>query len=132
MTVWYVHPILSQSLENSTLTKALSIQIKCIGQKPNSGLIAELSPSSISESGYIKVLPTLQIADEAHGNIYAIGDVADTGSIKNGRAAVEQAQFVAENIVRAIKGKRSLKYRPQWFEGITDLTLGLVSDCAFL
>ncbi|KAL2008372.1 hypothetical protein VTN00DRAFT_8354 [Thermoascus crustaceus] len=99
--------------------------IKCIGQKPNSSLIAELSPSSITESGHIKVLPTLQIADEAHRNIYAIGDVADTGSIKNGRAAIEQAQFVAENIVRAIKGKKPLEYHPQWFEGFTELTLGL-------
>ncbi|KAL2002431.1 hypothetical protein VTN02DRAFT_6809 [Thermoascus thermophilus] len=99
--------------------------IKCTGQRPNSRLLAELSPSSITESGHIAVRPTLQIADQTHGNIYAVGDVAATGSIRNGRAAMEQAQLVAENIVRAIRGKRLVEYRPPRAGGFAELTLGL-------
>lgn len=105
----------------------LDIQIKCVGQKPNSNLLTEISPSSISPSGHIKVLPTLQIADPTYRNIFAIGDVTDA-PIKNGRSAVEQGQFVSKNIVRAIKGQKLQDYHAQWWEGLTEVTLGLVSN----
>lgn len=71
-------------------------------------------------------------ADEIHGNIYAIGDVIelDDGSstARNARSATEQAEIAATNIVRCIKGQRQkqIHYRPQWWEGGTKVTMGLV------
>ncbi|KAJ9192664.1 hypothetical protein DTO164E3_8247 [Paecilomyces variotii] len=105
--------------------------IKCVGQKPSSNLLTEISPSSISPSGHIKVLPTLQIADPTYRNIFAIGDVTDA-PIKNGRSAVEQGQFVSKNIVRAIKGQKLQDYHAQWWEGLTEVTLGLKKKVAYL
>lgn len=101
--------------------------MKCVGQSPNSKLIQALSPESISETGHVKVRPTLQLSDTSFKNIYAAGDIVDMDNIKNGRAAVEQAQAVAQNIVRSIKSQNQLEYRPQWWEGMTKLHVGLVS-----
>ncbi|PWY67137.1 FAD/NAD(P)-binding domain-containing protein, partial [Aspergillus sclerotioniger CBS 115572] len=47
--------------------------VKCVGQRPNSGLVQEWSPLSVSETGHVRVRPTLQIADEAFDCIYAAG-----------------------------------------------------------
>ncbi|KAE8419864.1 hypothetical protein BDV36DRAFT_250527 [Aspergillus pseudocaelatus] len=99
--------------------------VKCVGQRPNSKLIQALSPESISETGHVKVRPTLQLADTSLNHIYAAGDVVDMDNIKNGRAAVQQAQSVAQNIVRSIKSQNQLEYRPQWWEGMTKLHVGL-------
>ena len=106
----------------------LILQVKCVGQRPNSKLIQALSLESISETGHVKVRPTLQLADTSLNHIYAAGDVVDMDNIKNGRAAVQQAQSVAQNIVRSIKSQNQLEYRPQWWEGMTKLHVGLVSS----
>lgn len=72
--------------------------------------------------------PTLQLADSKYSNIFAAGDVVDINDARNGRSAVEQAQVVAQNIVRAIKHQELLEYQPKWWERAIKLTLGLVSD----
>ena len=59
-------------------------QIACTGYTPRSELIQTISPSSIDEWGYIKVRPTLQIADRELSNVFAAGDIADTGATKAG------------------------------------------------
>jgi apoptosis-inducing factor 2 len=59
--------------------------IVCTGQTPQSGLLASLSPSSINESAFIRVRDTLQVQDAALDNVFAIGDVADTGAAKAAR-----------------------------------------------
>ena len=90
-------------------------------------LVRSFSPSSISASGHVRVTPTLQLTDSKFGQIYAAGDLVDLDAIKNARAAFEQAQIVAQNIVRSIKGRKLLEYHSKWWEGTTKLTLGLVS-----
>lgn len=72
--------------------------------------------------------PTLQLADSKYSNVFAAGDVVDINEARNGRSAVEQAQIVAQNIVRAIKHQELLEYQPKWWERAIKLTLGLVSD----
>ncbi|KAK3373074.1 hypothetical protein B0T24DRAFT_249554 [Lasiosphaeria ovina] len=101
--------------------------INCTGQKPASGLIGDLTPSSIAASGHIKVKPTLQIADESLPNVYVCGDVADTHDMNpNSRIAARQAEIAADNIVRAARGKApTLEYKPRWGDGVIKLTLGL-------
>lgn len=78
--------------------------------------------------------PTLQIDDPSLPNIYACGDVAQTGVRNpNARAAMKQAQYVADNVVLAVQGREPSKlYTPSWADGVIKLTLGLVSFSVFL
>ncbi|KAF1812368.1 FAD/NAD(P)-binding domain-containing protein [Eremomyces bilateralis CBS 781.70] len=101
--------------------------IHCTGQKPSSQLLSDLAPGSISESGHIRVKPTLQIADDSLPNVYIIGDVADTGTRNpNARSAMRQGQIAADNITRVTWGKKpSHHYKPWWGEAVIKLTLGL-------
>ncbi len=103
-------------------------KIDSTGQKPLSGLIAQLSPSSISDSGHIKVKPTMQLEDDALPNFYAAGDVVKTDAPNvNARSAVGQATVAADNILLAIKGRQPRnQYKPSWLENTILLTLGLV------
>lgn len=66
--------------------------------------------------------------DERFSNIYAAGDLINVGTIKNGRSAMEQGQAVSQNILRAIRGEHQVIYQQKWWEGLTKLTLGLVSS----
>ncbi|KAL8381589.1 hypothetical protein RB595_005733 [Gaeumannomyces hyphopodioides] len=102
--------------------------ISCAGQRPASDVLAGLSPGSISESGHVRVLPTLQVADDSLPNVFACGDVADTGTANpNGRAAVKQAEVVADNILAmAVGGGRPCaEYKAHWADGAIKLTMGL-------
>lgn len=105
-------------------------QINCTGQKPASGLLADLAPDAIAPSGHIRVKPTLQIDDDSLPNIFACGDVADTKAPNpNSRIASRQAEVVADNIVLAARGKKPCcTYEPAWGDGVIKLTLGLVRN----
>ncbi|KAE8394835.1 hypothetical protein BDV23DRAFT_126500 [Aspergillus alliaceus] len=134
--------LLSDEAENGTVTLSsgetipCDYLVKCIGQHPNSKLIQLLSPESISESGHVKVRPTLQLIDMSLNHIYAAGDVVEMDNINNGRAAVQQAQRVSQNIVRSINSQSQLEYHPEWWEGMTKLHVGLgkalmwMGDCS--
>jgi NADH dehydrogenase FAD-containing subunit len=88
-------------------------------------------PDAISkETGCVLVKPTLQIAaaPTEHRNIFALGDVAETGGPKMARAGYLQAEVVCSNIIAMINGEEPpQKYRPIAMEGSTKLTLGKVS-----
>ncbi|KAI1294111.1 hypothetical protein F5Y03DRAFT_320354 [Xylaria venustula] len=101
--------------------------VNCAGQKPNSAMITELSPNSVTTSGHVRVKPTMQIDDESLPNVYVCGDVAETSTPNpNSRSARAQASVAADNVILAIDGhKPTNKYRPQWLEGLIKLTLGL-------
>lgn len=60
-------------------------QIVCTGQTPQSDILRSLSPESIDNKGFIRTLKTLQIDDKRYPNVFAIGDVADTGAHKAAR-----------------------------------------------
>lgn len=106
--------------------KLTFLQVVCVGQKPNSSLLRFLAPSALSQSGHISVERSLQVADSSYPRIYVAGDLIGNFVIKNARCAFEQAQVVAQNIVRAIQDQRPVEYRQQWWEGTTKITLGLV------
>ncbi|KAI1764195.1 FAD/NAD(P)-binding domain-containing protein [Hypoxylon sp. FL1150] len=101
--------------------------VNCTGQRPDSKLVAQLSPSSISESGHILTKPTLQIQDESLPNIYACGDVLETNTTHpNSRSAMRQARVCAFNVLAAAEGKKPKDiYEPHWLDGVIKLTLGL-------
>ncbi|TFB07809.1 Apoptosis-inducing factor 2 [Trichoderma ghanense] len=101
--------------------------VNCTGQRPLSEVLSNLSPTSISSTGHIKIKPTLQIADDSLPNVYACGDVADTNTPNpNARSAMRQATVVAENILLAVAGKTPRHvYENLWADGAIKLTLGL-------
>ncbi|KAK1219114.1 hypothetical protein PQX77_018180 [Marasmius sp. AFHP31] len=78
-----------------------------LNRRPRSSL-RTLSPESIDPvTKYIKVKPTLQIDSLApYDNVFAIGDVADTGAHKAARPGGVQAEIVARNIGMLIRAKK--------------------------
>ncbi|KAH7143667.1 hypothetical protein EDB81DRAFT_690331 [Dactylonectria macrodidyma] len=101
--------------------------INCTGQRPASDILKTLAPETISESGHIKVKPSLQIDNDSFPNIYACGDVADTKTPNpNGRSAHRQGDVAADNILQVIRGKKPVHvFASNWADGIIKLTLGL-------
>ncbi|KAK9441680.1 Pyridine nucleotide-disulfide oxidoreductase, NAD-binding domain protein [Metarhizium brunneum] len=108
--------------------------LNCTGQSPCSELLSSLSPQSISTNGYIKVKPTLQIADDECPNVYACGEVADTETpCPNARSAMRQAATVAKNILSVVDGKQPKHvYRHHWVDTFIKLTLGLDRSATFI
>ncbi|KAI1817026.1 FAD/NAD(P)-binding domain-containing protein [Poronia punctata] len=101
--------------------------VTCMGQKPNSKLVAELSPDTITPTCHVLVKPTMQIKDDSLPNVYVCGDVAEANIPNpNSRSAASQALIAADNIALAIDGhKPTNRYKPLWLEGLIKLTLGL-------
>ncbi|GKU12367.1 unnamed protein product [Fusarium langsethiae] len=109
--------------------------INCTGQKPASGILKGLSPSSIAPTGYISVKSTLQIADVQLPNIYICGDVADAKvPTPNGRAAIRQASVVVDNILASIRGQQPFyTYEYSWpMDSFIKLTLGLNRSTTYI
>jgi NADH dehydrogenase FAD-containing subunit len=104
-------------------------KVRCTGQKAASDIIAELCPDAVSPSGgFVKVKSSLQIADDRFSNIYAAGDIVASTGPKNARSAIRQAEFVSNNVLRAIQGQSLTMYHSNMLmEGGIELTLGLVS-----
>ena len=102
-------------------------QIKCTGQSPRSQLVKQFSPSSVSLTGNILIEKTFQIKNAPSPKIFALGDVVDLPGPRLGRAASMQGFFVADNIVRSIKGRSLNKYSESVIDKSIELTLGVVS-----
>lgn len=118
--------------------------IHATGQLPNNDLVRRnseslltcqvrslpsTSPDSIVNplNGYIRVRPTMQLADPAYPNMYAVGDIADTGAHKAARPGVGQAAVVAQNVAAMIAGKRS-HAESSIDPAAIHMTLGMVSS----
>ncbi|RYP68220.1 hypothetical protein DL769_005560 [Monosporascus sp. CRB-8-3] len=110
------------------------VLINCTGQRPASQLVADLSPDSVLETGQIRVKPTLQITDDSFPNVYACGDVAETGTQNpNARSAMRQGMIAAENVLLAIQGKAPrYEYIPHFADGAISLTVGLQHSVAYV
>ena len=101
--------------------------IKCIGQKPNSSILMDLSPTAFNDNGHIIVRPTLQVQDPSLTHVFAAGDVSDANDQRNSLSAMEQAVIVSQNIVNLIRRKKLISYHPQCREIENDLPLSIVS-----
>ncbi|PKX97890.1 NAD(P)/FAD-dependent oxidoreductase [Aspergillus novofumigatus IBT 16806] len=109
--------------------------ILATGQRPNNDLLTSLTPSRSGslinlDNGFIRVRPTLQLQDERFPNIFAVGDIADTGAQKAARPGSVQAGVVARNIQALIEGRRAEEeYAPS--PAAIHLTLGMKSNVIF-
>jgi apoptosis-inducing factor 2 len=80
------------------------LQLNCTGLQYNSSLMSSLSPQSLNlKNNCLHVLPTMQLADSRHPNIFVIGDVADTTALKNAVSGWFQGEVVARNITRLVR-----------------------------
>lgn len=85
------------------------LQLNCTGLQYNSALLASLSPQSLNlKNSCLYVLPTMQLADSRHENIFVIGDVADTIALKNAVSGWFQGEVVARNINRLVRNSDRL------------------------
>ena len=105
--------------------------ILATGQKPNNSLIKDLIPSNGDtlinpNNGFVRVRPTLQFLDTKYPNLFAVGDIADTGMHKAARPGAAQAAVAAKNIQALIEGKEPQE-QFSWSPPGIHLSLGLVS-----
>ncbi|KAF7623714.1 putative amid-like NADH oxidoreductase [Aspergillus flavus] len=105
------------------------------GQTPNNGLISELTPSTSEslinpDNGFIRIRPTMQFLDPKYSNLFAVGDIADTGLRKAARPGSAQAAVVAKNIQAMIEGKSPEDVFPRMPAAI-HLTLGMKYNVIF-
>lgn len=83
--------------------------ILATGQKPNNELVDTL-PTTDPEglvnqaNGFLRIRKSLQLQDAAYDNIFAVGDIADTGVHKAARPGAAQAKVVATNILSMLSG----------------------------
>ncbi|KAL6915109.1 hypothetical protein ACHAPO_010290 [Fusarium lateritium] len=122
-----------QSVQETSLTLAdgkertWDLVIPCTGLRPRSELLSQYSPKSIASNGEILVGPTLQVENvpSLKKNIFALGDVAQSGGPKQARAGIMQSDVVVNNLLRLIKGQPAeARYVPHFFENTLKLTLG--------
>lgn len=89
------------------------LQLNCTGLQYNSSLMSSLSPQSLNlKNNCLHVLPTMQLADSRHSNIFVIGDVADTTALKNAVSGWFQGEVVARNITRLVRNADSSPATP--------------------
>ncbi|KIN08613.1 hypothetical protein OIDMADRAFT_188209 [Oidiodendron maius Zn] len=118
-----------KSLRLAGVVQEFDFIIPCTGQHPNSSILESLESGVISKmTKQILVKPTLQLQDPngTLGHIFAVGDVANTGGPKMGRAGLFQSEVVVKNILAMIDQREpAATYKPKLFvEGAIKLTLG--------
>lgn len=119
----------SIELQNGTKISA-DVIIPAVGQTPNTQFLSDL-PSSSEDSlinpanRFIRVRPTLQFQDPKYPNIFAVGDIADSGAHKAARPGAAQAAVVAKNVLAMVEGKEPTEKIVVSPPGI-HLSLGLV------
>ncbi|KAI1851390.1 hypothetical protein JX265_000376 [Neoarthrinium moseri] len=124
----------SVELQNGVVLSA-DLVIPAVGQVPNTQFLSGLAPSSEDSlinpaNRFIRVKPTLQFSDPKYPNLFAVGDVADSGAHKAARPGAAQAQVLARNLVAMIGGKEpseSIVVSPPAIH----LTLGLTKNVIF-
>ncbi|KAL4884485.1 hypothetical protein BJY04DRAFT_182604 [Aspergillus karnatakaensis] len=129
-------PFEVQTTNNTPLPGKYDFVILATGQTPNTDLLSTLAPSTSNSSllnpdnGFIRIRPTMQFADPQYPNLFAVGDIADTGLRKAARPGAVQAGVVARNINALIRGEGGLEEFPRAPAGI-HLTLGLKYNIVF-
>ncbi|KAF8156792.1 FAD/NAD(P)-binding domain-containing protein [Crassisporium funariophilum] len=74
------------------------------GAGPNTSLLRLLPSSPLTDRGYVKVLPTLQV--QSHPSIFALGDIVDLPEAKQFAKTAGHATVVVTNILTFLKGEQ--------------------------
>ncbi|ORZ36835.1 hypothetical protein BCR44DRAFT_49605 [Catenaria anguillulae PL171] len=98
-------PFEVRATDGSSIVEKCDLIMMCTGMRPNSEALATLTTAPLDKSGYINVLDTMQVADAAFPNIFAIGNVAATDDVKMGYTAWRHGALALTNIIKLIEGK---------------------------
>jgi len=90
-------------------TLTADLVVKAFGSRPNTAFIATLSPDLLTENGFVKIRPTLQLP--SYSNIFAAGDVIDYKEQKQAAKAGAHAAVVVANIIALLKGGQLKPYK---------------------
>ncbi|GAA5949465.1 hypothetical protein JCM21900_000228 [Sporobolomyces salmonicolor] len=112
--------------------------ITSTGQTPNSDLLRNVAPSAILPNGFVSVTPSFVVtpsntAEQLGGKVFAVGDIAESGTLKAARPAVAHAAIVAGNIAKLLEGKSADSYETStpYLAGIR-LGLGIRHSVSFM
>jgi thioredoxin reductase len=99
------------------------VQVQARGSRPNTAFIAKLGSSVLTEQGYVKVQPTLQLT--SYRNIFAGGDVIDWKEQKQAAKAGSHAAIIVANVVAYLASRPLKPYKgsPEMI-GITNGKVG--------
>ncbi|KDQ63257.1 hypothetical protein JAAARDRAFT_29276 [Jaapia argillacea MUCL 33604] len=77
------------------------------GGRPNTSFVTTLSPSPLTDRGFVRVDPTLQV--QGHPSIFATGDILDWPEIKQIAKTYTQVPIIVENLLAYLDGKTGKK-----------------------
>ncbi|PPQ86154.1 hypothetical protein CVT25_002905 [Psilocybe cyanescens] len=101
--------------EGTTVEADLFIPTR--GGRPNTSFIASsLGKEALTESGYVKVNPTLQLKDYA--DIFSMGDVLDWDEVKQLAKYGNHVKTVLKNVLSILEGKKAGARYKSMFEAI--------------
>lgn len=83
------------------------VQIPAFGARPNTAFIGSLGAGVLTEQGFVKVKPTLELQD--HPGVFAVGDIINWKEQKQAGKAIGHAGVVAANLVSFLDGKPQTK-----------------------
>lgn len=94
-----------------------SVQLATQGPRPNTEFIATLGSDTLTDRGYVRVKPTLQLA--SHSDIYAAGDIIDWAEQKQAAKTHAHAAVITANILSNLSGEKPAKE----YKGSTELII---------
>ncbi|KAK7687688.1 hypothetical protein QCA50_008904 [Cerrena zonata] len=77
--------------------------VPSFGAKPNTGYVASFDATVLTQSGFVKVDPTLQV--KGHPGVFALGDIIDWEEQKQAAKANTHAGVVAANVLSYVTGQ---------------------------
>ncbi|KAK0481558.1 hypothetical protein IW261DRAFT_1471290 [Armillaria novae-zelandiae] len=98
----------SVTTRNGQTIKA-DLFVPAFGPKPNTGFIASSLSGAVTNKGFVKVKPTLQLA--SYPEIFALGDILDWKEQKQAAKADAHAALVSTNVLNYLDSKPLKNYK---------------------
>ncbi|KAI0700184.1 FAD/NAD-P-binding domain-containing protein [Cytidiella melzeri] len=93
--------------------KDVDLVVPAFGSRPNTAFIASLGSGVLTESGTVKVKPTLELLH--HPGIFAAGDIIEWAEKKQAAKTAKHASIVTANMVSFLAGQpQKVLYKGQY------------------
>jgi len=94
---------------NSGETLKADIVYECVGMVPNTEFLRTELPNVIDSKGFIKVDAHMRV--QGYDNLYSLGDCAALDSNKHGYLASVQGAYLANMLLKTMKGQKVKPYK---------------------